>query len=131
MKVCCSARKVVSINRVSQIPRAHITSIYSNIGNFVSNPLKHPDPDHIQFVEPTHEIPDPLAYDSADSYQSAIVELAKQYPDSIYEYALYAFRRLDVSHPQSYVRAAMRDYRVKKLAEGIKVAASTCDCRWH
>ncbi|MBA3514153.1 MAG: hypothetical protein H0T77_07260 [Pyrinomonadaceae bacterium] len=119
------------INRVSQIPRAHITSIYSNIGNFVSNPLKHPDPDHIQFVEPTHEIPDPLAYDSADSYQSAIVELAKQYPDSIYEYALYAFRRLDVSHPQSYVRAAMRDYRVKKLAEGIKVAASTCDCRWH
>ncbi|CAN5706044.1 hypothetical protein BH20ACI3_BH20ACI3_03050 [soil metagenome] len=104
------------INRVSQIPRAHITSIYSNIGNFVSNPLKHPDPDHIQFVEPTHEIPDPLAYDSADSYQSAIVELAKQYPDSIYEYALYAFRRLDVSHPQSYVRAAMRDYRVKETS---------------
>jgi len=108
------------INRISQIPRPHITNIYANIGNFVSNPLRHPDPEHIQFVEPTHEIPDPLEYDSAENYQAVIVELARQYPDSIYGYALYAFRWLDVPHPQVYVRAALRDYHVTKLAEGIE-----------
>ncbi len=108
------------LNRVSQIPRPHVTNIYANISKFVSTPLKHPDPDHIQFVEPMHEIPDPLEYDSAESYQAAIVQLAQQFPESIYEHALYAFRLLDVPHPQVYVRAAMRDYHVKKLAEGIK-----------
>jgi hypothetical protein len=81
--------------------------------------LKHPDPDHIQLVEPTHEIPDPLEFDSAESYQAAIVLLAQAYPYSIYEYALYAFRLLDVANRQVYVRAARRDYHVKKLAEGI------------
>lgn len=108
------------ISRISQIPRPHVTDIYANISNFVSNPLKHPDPDHIQYVEPTHLIPDPLEYDSAESYQAVIVELAKEYPQSIYEYGLYAFRRLDVAHPQVYARAALRDYHVKELAEGIE-----------
>ncbi|MBA3631892.1 MAG: hypothetical protein H0W58_03625 [Acidobacteria bacterium] len=32
---------------------------------------------------------------------------------------LYAFCRLDVPHPQVYVRAAMRDYNVKQLAQEI------------
>lgn len=97
-----------------------MTTIYANISRFVSNPLKHPDPDHIQFVESAHQIPHPLEYDSARSYRAAIVELAQQYPYSIYEFALYAFRWLEVLHPQVYVRAALRDYHVKKLAEGIE-----------
>ena len=107
------------LTRVSQIPRPHVTKIYDNISKFVSNPLKHPDPDHIQFVESAHQIPDPLEYDSALSYRAAIVELARQYPDSVYEFALYAFRSLEVPHPEVYVRAALRDYHVKKLADGV------------
>lgn len=75
------------LNRVSQIPRPHVTNIYANISRFISNPLKHPNPDHIQFVESAHQIPDPLEYDSAQSYRDAVVELAQQYPDSIYEFA--------------------------------------------
>lgn len=106
--------------RTSQIPKQQITNIYAEIGNFVSNPLKHPDPEQIQFIQPDYQILNPLEYDSAESYQAAVVALAEQYPDSIYELALYAFRRLDVPHPQVYVHAALRDYNVKKLAQGIK-----------
>ncbi len=105
--------------RTSQIPQQQITNIYASIGGFVSNSLKHPNPEQIQFVQPDYQIPNPLEYDSAESYQAAIVALAEQYPDSIYEFALYTFRRLDVPYPQVYVRAAMRDYNVKQLAQGI------------
>lgn len=102
--------------RTSQIPQQQITNIYENIGGFVSYPLKHPNPEQIQFVQPGYQIPNPLEYDSAENYQAAISALAEQFPDSIYEFALYAFRRLDVPYPQVYVRAAMRDYNVKQLA---------------
>ena len=105
--------------RTSQIPQQQITNIYASIGGFVSNPLKHPNPEQIQFVQPDSQIPNPLEYDSAENYQSAIVALAEQFPDSIYEFALYAFRRLDVNYPQVYVRAAMRDYHAKQLAQNI------------
>ncbi len=105
--------------RTSQIPQQQITNIYASIGGFVSNQLKHPNPEQIQFVQPDYQIPNPLEYDSAAEFQAAIVALAEQHPDSIYEFALYAFRRLDVPHPQVYVRAAMRDYNVKQLAQEI------------
>jgi len=105
--------------RTSQIPQQQITKIYASIGGFVSNQLKHPNPEQIQFVQPDYQIPNPLEYDSAVEFQSAIVALAKKHPDSIYEFALYVFRRLDVPHPQVYVRAALRDYNVKQLAQGI------------
>ncbi len=105
--------------RTSQIPQQQITDIYACIGGFVSNQLKHPNPEQIQFVQPDYQIPNPLEYDSAAEFQTAIVALAEQHPDSIYEFALYAFRRLDVPHPQVYVSAAMRDYNVKQLAQGI------------
>lgn len=103
----------------SQIPQQQITKIYGSIGSFVSNSLKHPNPEQIRFVQPDYQIPNPLEYDSAENYQEAIVALASQHPGSIYEYALYAFRRLDVGYPQVYVCAAMRDYHVKRLAQGI------------
>lgn len=105
--------------RTSQIPQQQITNIYASIGGFVSNPLKHPNPEQIQFVQPDYQIPNPLEYDSAAEFQSVIVALAEQHPDSIYEFAIYAFRRLDVPHLQVYVRAALRDYNVKQLAQGI------------
>jgi hypothetical protein len=106
-------------SRVSQIPHHQVADIYSDISKFVSNPLKHPDPDQIQYIQPENAIPDPLGYESAEDYQAAIVGLADEFPDSIYEYALYAFRRLDVKHPQVYVRAALRDYNVRQLGRGI------------
>lgn len=105
--------------RTSQIPQQQITKIYAGIGGFVSNRLKHPNPEQIQFVKSDYQIPNPLEHDSAESYQASVVTLAEQHPDSIYEFALYAFRRLDVPHPQVYVRAAMRDYNVKQLAQRI------------
>ena len=105
--------------RTSQIPQQQITNIYAKVGGFVSSSLKHPNPEHIQFVQPGYQIPSPLEYDSAETYQAAIVTLANHHPDSIYEFALYAFRRLEVSYPQVYVRAAMRDCHVKQLAQGI------------
>jgi len=105
---------------ISQIPQQQITSIFARISDFVSIPLKQPDLEKIQFIQPSYQIPNPLEYDTPENYQNAIVALAKQYPDSIYEYTLYAFRWLDVLYPQVYIRAALRDYKVKKLAQEIK-----------
>ncbi len=104
----------------SQIPEQQITRIFDGIGDFVSNPLKHPDSNLIQFIQSGFQIPNPLEYDSHESYKNSIIALAQQYPDSIYEFALYAFRLLDVSLPQVYIRAALRDHNVKKIAEKIK-----------
>ncbi len=106
-------------SRVSQIPHHQVRDIYAGISAFVSNPIKHPDPDQIQFIEPANAIPDPLGYDSAEDYQSAIIKLAEEFPGSIYEYSLYAFRSLDVRQPEVYLRAAMRDYNTQQLAQKI------------
>ncbi|MGB7070388.1 MAG: hypothetical protein WBD22_12920 [Pyrinomonadaceae bacterium] len=106
-------------SRTSEIPHHRVSNIYSEISRFVSTPLKHPDPDHITYIEPANAIPDPLGYDSAEEYQTAIINLAREFPGSIYEYALYSFRLLDGTDHEVYLRAAMRDYRTKKLAENI------------
>jgi len=106
-------------SRISQIPHHQVTDIYEDISKFVSSPLKHPDPAQIQYIQPENAIPDPLGYESVEDYQAAIIALAEEFPDSIYDYALYAFRLLDVKYPQVYVRAALRDYNVKQLAQEI------------
>lgn len=106
-------------SRVSQIPHHQVADIYADISRFVSNPIKHPDPDQIEYMEPANAIPDPLVYDSAEDYRAAIIALASEFPDSIYEYALYAFRLLDVSKPEVYLIAAMRDYYTRQLSKGI------------
>jgi len=106
-------------SQVSQIPHHQVTGIYEGISAFVSNPIKHPHPDQIQYIEPANAIPDPLGYGSAEEYRAAIVELARAFPGSIYEYALYAFRLLDGTDHEVYVRAAMRDYNTRKLAKNI------------
>lgn len=104
-------------SRTSEIPHHRVSNIYSEISRFVSTPLKHPDPDHITYIEPANAIPDPLGYSSAEEYQTAIINLAREFPGSIYEYALYAFRLLDGTDHEVYLRAAMRDCKTKKLAE--------------
>ncbi len=106
--------------KTSQIPYERITNIYASIGGFVANPLKHPDPDAVQFISPAQAIPNPLEHESAESYRAAVVGLAEQHPGSIYEFALYAFRRLDVPHPQVYARAALRDYRARLLGQNVE-----------
>lgn len=106
-------------NKTSQIPYERITNLYAGLGGFVTNPIKHPNPDEIQFISPTQAVPNPLDHESAESYQAAVVALAEQHPDSIYEFALYAFRKLDVPYPQVYIRAAARDYQVKQLAQTV------------
>lgn len=106
--------------KTSEIPRNRITDIYAGIGDFVSIPLKHPNPETINFVSPANTLPDPLKYESAAELQAAVTALAEQFPDSIYEFALYAFRSLAVAHPQAYVRAASRDYHARQYAQSIK-----------
>jgi hypothetical protein len=104
------------ISRTSQIPHHQVKDIYRRIGEFVSNPLKHPDPEQIRYIEPSHAVPDPLDHDSAESYQSAIHQLAREYPGSIFEYALYVFRSLRVRNPEVYIRAALREPNTTVLA---------------
>lgn len=105
--------------RTSQIPHGRITSLYARIGGFVSNPLKHPEPERIQFIDSADAIPDPSEHESAESYRAAVESLAMDCPGSIYEHALYAFRSLGVSHPQVYVRAALRDYGARTLGQSV------------
>ena len=111
----------------SQIPHHQVANIYQGIGSFVSNPLKHPDPDKIKYIEPAHAIPDPLGFESAESYQRAIKSLADGYPDSFYHYALYAFRMLDVPDIEVYLRAALRDYNAGQLAKRIVTLKDALD----
>lgn len=104
----------------SSIPLHQLSSLYKKIKDFLSIPLKHPDPGLIQLVGSSMAIPNPLASNSAGEYQSAIFGLAQLSPGSIYDFAQYAFRRIDVPFPQAYVYAALRDYHVKQLAKKIR-----------
>jgi hypothetical protein len=65
-------------------------------------------------------IPSPLEFGSVEEYQSAIFVLAQRQPDSICDFAQYAFRKIDVPFPQAYVYAALRDYHVKQSANTIR-----------
>ncbi len=102
-----------------QIPRDHITALYNRIGDFVSNPLKHPNPDNVTFVSQAKPIPDPSEYDSAEDYQRAISTLAKANPGSIFEHALFAFRSLNTARLHAYAIAATRDWNTRELAKSI------------
>lgn len=115
------------LSRVSQIPHHQVADIYADISRFVSNPIKHPQPDQIEYFEPANAIPDPLGYDSPEDYQAAIIALANEFPDSIYEYALYAFRLLDGTNHEVYLRAAMRDYNTQQLAKHITSLEDTVE----
>lgn len=110
-------------SRVSQIPHHQVADIYAGISQFVSNPIKHPHPDQIKYIEPANAIPDPLGYESAEEYQAAVRALANEYPGSIYEYALYAFRTLEGTDENVYIHAAMRDPNVKELAKQVATTA--------
>lgn len=103
----------------SQIPHHNIRKIYKGLSDFVSNPIKHPDADQIEYIETDHAIPDPLGFDSVERYQAEIKRLAAEFPDSFFLYALYAFRTLDVPDVGVYLTAAMRDYNTKQLAKAI------------
>ncbi len=96
-------------------------SIYKRITNFLLRPLKHPEPESIRFVRSyCQTIPNPLEFSSAKEYQSAIYSLAQQLPGSIYDFAQYAFRKIDVPFPQAYIYAALRDHYTRQIAKKIK-----------
>jgi len=109
----------------SEIPHQVVSRILTTVGGFISNQLKHPSPDDVQYLQPNSGIPNPIEYNSAEDYQKAIFALAEQSPDSIYEFALYAFRSLAVAHPQAYILAASREYRTKQLAQNINSLEDT------
>lgn len=104
----------------SDIPLPQLDSIYGKVKDFLAIPLKHPDPKSLQLINSSQVIPDPLKYNSAEEYQSAILALAQQLPGSLYDFAQYAFRRINVPFPQAYIHAALRDYHTKQLSRRIK-----------
>lgn len=104
----------------SDIPLPQLDSIYGKVKDFLAIPLKHPDPKSLQLINSSQVIPDPLKYNSAEEYQSAIFALAQQLPGSLYDFAQYAFRRINVPFPQAYIYAALRDYHTKQLSRKIK-----------
>lgn len=104
----------------SDIPFPQLDNIYRKVKDFLSLPLKHPDPESLQLVSSSQTIPNPLEYSSAEEYQSAIFTIAQQLPGSICDFAQYAFRRVDVPFPQAYVYAALRDYHVKQISKRIR-----------
>lgn len=106
--------------KVSGIPPLQINRIYERIRDFLLVPLKHPSPDSLQFISSSEAIPNPLEFNSAEEYQTAIFTLAQQLHGSIYDYAQYAFRKIDVRFPQAYIYAAFRDYHAKKIAKNIR-----------
>jgi hypothetical protein len=104
----------------SQVPFERIAGVFDRIGGFVSNPLKRPGTCCTRFIDPADGIPDPAGHESAESYRAEVAALARERPGSIYEYALYAFRSLDVPYPQAYLRAALRESRARDLGRGVK-----------
>ncbi len=102
------------------VPLSKIKEIYIKIMDFLSIPLKHPNADELQFIQTSEAIPDTLEFDSAEEYQSTIFALAKRFPNSIFDFACYAFRKIYVPYPQAYVYAAMRDYHTRQLSHKIR-----------
>lgn len=110
---CTQKRSGISIHQ--------LIGIYGRVTGFLSLPLKHPDSNSVHFVSSCCQtIPDPLEFCSAEEYQLVIFKLAQQLPGSIYDFAQYAFRRIDVPFPQAYVYAAIRDYHARQIAKKIR-----------
>lgn len=103
----------------SQIPQERLWSVASRIGGFVSTPLQHPEGCCTKLIDPPDGIPDPAEHGSAESYRSAVEALAAQRPGSVYELALYAFRSLNVAHPQAYLRAALREAQARQIGRDL------------
>ena len=108
--------------RESGIPIDHLQHIFRRLEEFLGIPLKHPNPAAIRSLPGAccSAIPDPLRFDSVEAYQQHVFALAQQRPDSVYDYARYAFRSLDVPLPQAYVRAALRDYHTAQRAATVQ-----------
>lgn len=104
----------------SAIPRPRLASLYTKLRDFLAVPLKHPDPGSLSFVGASEAVLDPAALLSAEEYQRTVRDLARQTPGSIYDFAMYAFRRLDVACPEAYAVAALRDYRARQAAAAIR-----------
>lgn len=104
----------------SDIPLPQLDGIYGKVKDFLSIPLKHPDPKSLQLVNPSQVIPDPRKYNSSEEYQSAIFALAQQVPGSMYDFAQYAFRSINVPFPQAYIHAALCDYHTKQVSRKIR-----------
>lgn len=109
-------------SRESGIPIDRLEYLYYRLREFLGIPLKTPDLRNIQLQRKRccSAILDPLHFDSVESYQQQVFEMAEHRPDSIYEYACYAFRSLNVPYPQAYIQAALRDYHTAQKAVSIQ-----------
>lgn len=105
--------------RKSTIPLPNLSDVLKKVMDFLGIPLKHPGPENINFITPSYAIPNLLDFDSAEEYQTLIFSLAKRFPGSIFDFACYGFRKIDVPLPQAYIYAAMRDWHVKQLGQKI------------
>jgi len=111
-------------NRTSTIPKKELTQICDNINYFFDKKIEQFKPvyeDNIEYlVEQGFPRIDLDGVENAQDIEVKVREMAKRYPDSPYELALYAYRSLNVEHPEAYVKAALRDYKTAEKAQALK-----------
>lgn len=108
----CSAGK-------STLPDATCNQIGHRLSQFVAKPVKQGPHDLVEYHTPDHNLPNPLAFASAQEFGEHIHMFARCQPGSVYEFAVYAYRSLQVDHPEVYAIAALRDPNTKELAADI------------
>jgi len=115
-------------NGVSNVSKDRVLSTIKQLEQFVGIKIKDQENKQIQWIEDTsNHIPNPVDFENANEYRKKICDLAQKIPFSIYDYARYAYRNIDVPYPQAYIVAAKRDYYTAKKAENIKTFENAFD----
>jgi hypothetical protein len=103
----------------STIAEERLDDLCGKVQGFLASPLKQPDASELRFAGEEEPLLDPRSFACADDFQSAVWILADRRPGSAYDFAQYAFRRIDVPRPDAYVLAALRDYHTKRAAASV------------
>jgi hypothetical protein len=104
----------------STIPKEQLQHIFERINyfgeGFFEIPL--PDFDVIRYLTPAEIVEFNRCKTQEEAFE--LVKKLASVGDSIYMNALYAYRYLYVPHPQTYVKAALRDPYTREKAQSIK-----------
>lgn len=103
----------------STLPKEVCSGIGSRLSEFVAKPVRLGPHLSVDYLEPDHILPNPLAFRSAQDYAAHIHQFSRCKAGSVYEYAVYAFRSLHVERPEVYATAALRDPNTKELAKDV------------
>ncbi|MFH1721760.1 MAG: hypothetical protein ABH950_04050, partial [Candidatus Altiarchaeota archaeon] len=113
---------------VSTIPKreleGHLKAFTDFLG-FVPDQLAQAG--HVTYKKREFPQVDFSATKSADDVQRIVREMAAKHPGSVFEQALYAYRSLDVEHPEAYAMAALRDATTRKHARKVRSVGDAVD----